>query len=80
MKKQFTVENSQACDRVNLVLKANSGDCYIKAGHTAEILNVFSNQDQSSYAHQYTKEIVNNACRIFLNFENTTSQSIGYAV
>lgn len=80
MKKQFTVENSQACDRVNLVLKANSGDCYIKAGHTAEILNVFSNQDQSSYAHQYTKEIVNNACRIFLNFENTTSQSIGQTI
>ena len=80
MKRQFTVENSLACQRVNLHLRANSGDCYIKAGHSSEILNVFSNQDQSAYSHQYTKEIVNNACRIYLNFENTNSQSIGQTI
>ena len=80
MKRQFTVENSQACESVNLHLKANSGDCFIKAGHNSEILNVFSNQDQSSYAHQYRKEIVNNACQVYLNFENTHSQSIGQTI
>ena len=80
MKRQFTVENSQACQRVNLHVKANSGDCFIKAGHNSEILNVFSNQDQSSYAHQYRKEIINNACQIYLNFENTNSQSIGQTI
>lgn len=80
MKRQFTVENSETCQSVNLHLKTNTGDCYIKAGHTPEILNVFSNQDQSSYAHQYRKEVVNNVCQIYLNFENTTSQSIGQTI
>jgi len=80
MKRQFTVENSQACQRVNLHLKANSGDCYVKAGHSSEILNIFSNQDQSSYSHQFRKEIVNNACRVFLNFENTSSHSISQTI
>jgi hypothetical protein len=80
MKRQFTVENSDACQSVNLHLKANSGDCFIKAGHNSEILNVFSNQDQSSYSHQYSKEIVGNACQVYLNFENAHSQSIGRTI
>ena len=80
MKRQFTVENSQACQRVALQLQANSGDCYIKAGHSSEILNIFSNQDQSSYSHQFRKQIVNNACQVYLNFENTESQSIGQTI
>ena len=80
MKRQFMVENSQACKRVDLHLKANSGDCFIKAGHNSEILNVFSNQDQSAYSHQYTKEVIDDACNVYLNFENTTSQSIGQTI
>jgi hypothetical protein len=80
MKRQFTVENSAACESVNLHLKANSGDCFIKAGHNSEILNVFSNQDQSSYSHQYSKEIVRKACQVYLNFENVQSQSIGRTI
>jgi hypothetical protein len=80
MKRQFTVENSPACQSVNLHLRANSGDCFIKAGHNSEILNVFSNQDQSSYSHQYSKQIVRNACEVYLNFENTQSQSIGQTI
>ena len=80
MKRQFTVENSQACQSVNLQLKANSGDCYIKAGHNSEILNIFSNQDQSSYSHQFRKEIVKNSCHVFLNFENNDSHSISQTI
>lgn len=80
MKRQFTVENTPACQRVSVQLKANSGDCYIKAGHNSELLNIFSNQDQSSYSHQFRKEIVGNFCRVFLNFENNESQSIGQTI
>src|SRR5690606_21383032 len=63
-----------------LRLKANSGDCFVKAGHTSEILNIFSNQDQSAYSHQYTKEIIDHSCHVYLNFENTSSQSIGQTI
>jgi len=80
MKRQFSVENSTACESVNLHLKANTGDCFIKAGHNSEILNVFSNQDQSSYSHQYRKEIVNNTCQVYLNFENTNAKGFGQTI
>jgi hypothetical protein len=80
MKKQFTVENSQACDKVDLHLKTNTGDCFIKAGPNSEILNVFSNQDQSSYAHQYRKEIIDRTCEVYLNFENTNAQGLGQTI
>ena len=80
MKRQFSVENSQACQSVDLRLKANSGDCYVKAGHNSEILNIFSNQDQSSYSHQFRKEIINNSCRVYLNFENNDSHTIGQTI
>lgn len=80
MKRQFTVENNPACEKVDLHLKANTGDCFIKAGHNAEILNVFSNQDQSSYSHQYRKNIVNKTCQVYLNFENTNTQGIGQTI
>lgn len=80
MKRQFTVENTSACNRVSVQLKANSGDCHIKAGHNSDLLDIFSNQDQSSYSHQFRKEIVNNFCRVFLNFENNESRSIGQTI
>lgn len=80
MKRQFTVENSQACQNVNLHLKANSGDCFIKAGHNSEILNVFSNQDQSAYSHYYRKEIIGKTCVVFLNFEDASSQGISQTI
>lgn len=80
MKRQFTVENNQACKTVDLQLTANSGDCYIKAGHTSEILNIFSNQDQSSYDHQFRKEVINNACKLSLNFENNDASSISKTI
>ncbi|HET7179221.1 MAG TPA: hypothetical protein VFI14_05820 [Chryseosolibacter sp.] len=80
LKKQFTVENSQTCDKVNLHLKTNTGECFIKAGPNSEILNVFSNQDQSSYAHQYRKEIINRTCQVYLNFENMNAAGLGQTI
>jgi hypothetical protein len=80
LKKQFTVENSQTCDKVDLHLKTNTGDCFIKAGPNSEILNVFSNQDQSSYAHQYRKEVINRTCQVYLNFENANAAGLGQTI
>jgi hypothetical protein len=80
MKKQFTVENSPTCENIHLHLKANTGDCFIKAGHHSEILNVFSNQDQSSYSHEYRKEVIQKTCEVFLNFEDTHSENLGQTI
>jgi hypothetical protein len=80
IKKQFTVENTQACDNIKLHLRANSGNCYIKPSQNTEILNVFSNQDESAYAHNYRKELKGKTCEVYLNLEDIHSEGIGHTI
>jgi hypothetical protein len=80
IKKQFTVENNQACEDIRLHLKANSGNCYIKPSQNQEILNVFSNQDETAYAHNYSKETKGKTCEVHLNLEEINSEGIGQTI
>jgi hypothetical protein len=80
IKKQFTVENSQTCENIKLHLKANSGNCYIKPSQNPEILNVFSNQDENSFSHNYSKETKGKTCEVFLNLEEMDSEGIGQTI
>jgi hypothetical protein len=76
IKKQFTVETPVACESIRLSLRANSGNCYIKPSQNPEILNVFSNQDEASYSHNFRKEIVGQTCEVYLNLEEEQSAGI----
>jgi hypothetical protein len=80
IKKQFTVENSPSCENISLHLKANSGNCFIKPSQNPEILNVFTNQDESSYSHNYKKELKGKTCEVFLNLEDMNSEGIGQTI
>jgi hypothetical protein len=80
IKKQFTVENTQACDNIKLHLRANNGNCFIKPSQNSEILNVFSNQDESSYSHNYRKELRGKTCEVYLNLEEEQSEGIGQTI
>jgi hypothetical protein len=80
IKKQFTVENTQACEDIKLHLRANSGNCYIKPSQNTEILNVFSNQDESSYSHNYRKDIRGKTCEVYLNLEETHTEGFGQTI
>jgi len=80
IKKQFTVENTQSCEDIKLQLRANSGNCYIKPSQNPEILNVFSNQDESSYSHTYRKETRGKTCEVFLNLEEVHAEGIGETI
>lgn len=84
IKKQFSVEDSPACENIKLKIRANSGSCFIKPSHNPEILNVFSNQGVESYSHQFKKEIVGTDCEVTLALEEVSSeglsQSISYRV
>jgi hypothetical protein len=73
IKRQFSVDDSQQCDQIKLKLKANSGTCFIKPSHNAEILTVFSNLDVDSYAHQFRKEVVGRVCEVMLALEEVQS-------
>lgn len=74
IKKQFTVEDAQSCEVIRLNLKSNSGNCFIKPSHNPEILNVFSNQPETSYSHNFRKEIKGKTCEVFLNLEEDYTQ------
>jgi len=73
IKKQFSVEDAPSCDKIKLTLKANSGTCFIKPSHNPEILNVFSNQSENNYSHQFVKEINGKTCQVMLSLEETQS-------
>lgn len=80
IKKQFSVEDSPACDQIKLKLKANSGTCFLKPSHNTEILNVFSNQDVDAYSHQFNKELKGKVCEVRLALEEVISEGISQSI
>lgn len=80
IKKQFTVEDAPACENVKLCLKANSGNCFVRPSHSADLLNVFSNQTESSYSHNFKKEIKGKTCDILLYLEEAKAEGIGQTI
>lgn len=80
IKKQFSVEDSPSCEKIKLKLKANSGTCFIKPSHNAEILNVFSNQTEENYSHKFVKQINGKVCEVMLSLEETQSESFSQTV
>lgn len=80
IKKQFSVEDAPSCERIKLTLKANSGTCFIKPSHNPEILNVFSNQAEGNYSHQFIKEVNGKVCQVTLSLEETQSEGFSQTV
>ena len=80
LKKQFTVEDMAACENIRLCVKANSGNCFIKPSQNTEILNVFSNQTESNYAHNFRKEVKGKTCEVLLNLEEIQSEGLSQTI
>jgi len=80
IKKQFTVEDSNDCENVRLCLKANSGNCFIKPGQNSDILDVFSNQDEANYSHNFKKEINGKTCEIVLRLDENNTAGVSQSI
>lgn len=80
IKKQFSVEDVKACENIRLCVKANSGNCYIKPSKSPDILNVFSNQTEEAYAHNFRKEVKGNTCEVLLNLEEVQANGISQSI
>ncbi len=80
IKKQFTVEDTQSCEFINLSVKANSGNCFVKPSQNTEILNVFSNQAESAYEHNFKKEVKGKVCDISLNLEEVRAEGLSQTI
>ncbi len=80
IKKQFTVEDAPYCESIRLSVKANSGNCYIKPSQNPEILNVFSNQTETGYAHNFRKEVKGKTCEVVLNLEEVQAEGLSQTI
>jgi hypothetical protein len=84
VKKQFSVENTAKCSRVELHLKAKTGNCFIRPSQNSDLLNIYSNQDLEEYNHAFSNEVNGKTCLVKLSLEQEdqkgVSQKISYKV
>ncbi|MCX8490715.1 MAG: hypothetical protein ORN54_06565 [Cyclobacteriaceae bacterium] len=77
IKKQFSVEKDRVCSKVNLSLKAKTGNCFIRPNQSSDFLNIYSNQDLEQYSHSFSNEIKGTTSIIKLALEQESQQGVG---
>ncbi len=80
VKKQFSVEKIQECDKVILKLRAKTGNCFIKSSQNEDILNVYSNQDVEEYGHSFSNEVIGKTCSVKLSLEQDNASGVGHKI
>ncbi|GHM99113.1 hypothetical protein WSM22_06030 [Cytophagales bacterium WSM2-2] len=77
VKKQFTVERNEACDKVELCLKAKTGNCIIRPSQNNEVLNIYSNQNLEEYSHSFSNEVKGKTCYVNLALDQDSERGVG---
>ena len=80
IKKQFTVESPEACQAVELHMRAKVGNCFIRPSQATDILNIYSNQDLEEYGHSFKKEMIEGICFVKLNLEQASEKGVGQMI
>jgi hypothetical protein len=80
LKKQFSIENSESCDQIELSLKAKTGNCFIRPSQNQDILNIYSNQDLEEYAHSFSNEVKGKVCMIKLDLQQDNQSGVGHKI
>jgi len=69
IRKQFSVENLEDCQSIELTLKAKTGNCFVRPSQNSDILNVYSNQEVDEYNHSFSNELKDQTCQVRLSLE-----------
>jgi hypothetical protein len=77
VKKQFSVEKNEQCKKVELCLKAKTGNCFIRPTQNAELLNIYSNQDLEEYSHSFSNELKDKTCIVKLALDQESERGVG---
>src|SRR5258708_5008460 len=80
IKKQFTVETRENCDRVELCLKAKTGNCFIRPSQNSDLLDIYSNQDLEEYSHTFSNELKGKTCMVKLALEQDNQKGVGQKI
>ena len=77
IKKQFSVENSTHCDKIDLHIKAKTGNCFIRPSQNSDILNIYSNQELEEYGHSFSQELKGATCQVKLSLDQEGERGVG---
>lgn len=77
IKKQFSVENLEDCSSIELILKAKTGNCFVRPSQNSDILNVYSNQEVEEYNHSFSNELKDQTCQVRLALEQEGQKGVG---
>ncbi|MFM9838686.1 MAG: hypothetical protein ACKVOQ_10510 [Cyclobacteriaceae bacterium] len=80
IKKQFSVEKVDACNKVELSLKAKTGNCFIRPSQNNDFLNIYSNQDLEQYSHSFSNEVKGKTCTVKLALEQESQKGVGQKI
>jgi hypothetical protein len=80
IKKQFSVESPEHCQKVELCLKAKTGNCFIRPSQNSDILNIYSNQNLEEYDHSFSNEILGSTCVVKLALEQEGQKGVGQKI
>ncbi len=80
VKKQFSVEKTQECNKVVLKLRAKTGNCFIRPSQNEDVLNVYSNQDVEEYDHSFSNEVIGKTCSLKLSLEQENMPGVGHRI
>ena len=80
IKKQFTVETQEHCERVELCLKAKTGNCFIRPSENSDLLDIYSNQDLQEYNHTFSNELKGRTCMVKLALEQEGQKGVGQKI
>lgn len=75
--KQFSVENVSTCDKIQLHLKAKTGNCFVKPSESTDLLDIYSNQNIEDYNHSFSNEAKGKTCVLKLGLEQEHSKGVG---
>jgi hypothetical protein len=80
VRKQFSIENNNAIEKIDLDFGVNSGSCYIKPSQSDELLTVYGTQEYDSYSHSFNKELSGSVCKINLKLEDNKSADLSQSI
>jgi hypothetical protein len=77
IKKQFSVEDAGHCEKIDLHLKAKTGNCFIRPSQNSDLLNIYSNQELEEYGHSFSQEVKDQTCMVKLSLDQEGERGVG---
>lgn len=80
IKKQFSIEENDRFEKIDMKFTVKSGVNYIKPSQHSVPLSIYSNQDFNDYEHTFNKEIIEQVCFVDLSLKDKNSDNLSKSI